>query len=154
VYDKSKESLEMAGLFGYLNTSEKDMATEIGPAIVFKKFHRTHVASNAAGLLLHYALDLPIHGGLGLRRVARAANERNEASVRFAQKIGFQKEGILRWARTVPPEKMAASNGRKGRDGDPRADFCGRDTVILSVCWDDWENGGRELCDSIMNRIQ
>jgi RimJ/RimL family protein N-acetyltransferase len=144
----------MAGLFGYLNTSEKDMATEIGPAIVFKKFHRTHVASNAAGLLLHHALDLPKDGGLGFRRVAWAANERNEASIRFAQKMGFQKEGLLRWARTVPPEKMAVSNEKKGRDGDPRADFGGRNTTILSVCWDDWENGGRELCDSVMDRIK
>jgi hypothetical protein len=53
---------------------------------------------------------------------------------------------------TVPPEKMARSNGKKGRGGAPRADFGGKNTVILSVCWDDWENGGRELCDSIMNR--
>ena len=142
----------MAGLFGYLNTSENDMATKIGPAIVFKKFHRTHVASNAAGLLLHYALDLPKDGGMGFRRVAWAADERNEASVRFAEKMGFQKEGLLRWARTVPPEKMAASNGMKGRDGASRADFGGRNVVILRVCWDDWENGARNAIEKLMER--
>jgi RimJ/RimL family protein N-acetyltransferase len=153
-YDKSKGDLEMAGLFGYINTSEKNMATEIGPAMVFKKFRRTHVASNATGLLLHYALDLPKDGGLGLRRVAWATSERNEASMRLAQKVGFQKEGLMRWTMTVPPEKMAASNGKKGRDGDPRADLGSRNTVILSVCWDDWENGGRELCSNVMNRLK
>ena len=142
----------MAGLFGYLNTSENDMATKIGPAIVFKKFHRTHVASNAAGLLLHYALDLPKDGGLGFRRVAWAANEHNEASLRFAQKMGFQKEGLLRWTRTVPPEKMIGGNGKKGRDGAPRADFGGRNTVILSICWDDWENGARNAIKKLMER--
>jgi RimJ/RimL family protein N-acetyltransferase len=65
------------------------MTTEIGTVMIFKKFHRTHVASNAAGLLLHYALDLPKNGGLGFRRVAWGANEHNEANLRFAQKMGF-----------------------------------------------------------------
>jgi RimJ/RimL family protein N-acetyltransferase len=154
VYDKSKADLEMAGLIGYLNTSEKDMATEIGPVIIFKRFHRSHVASNATGLLLHYALDLPKDGGLGFRRVAWSTGDKNEVSVRFAQKMGFQNEGLLRWTKTLLPEKMTGSNGKQVRDGDPRADLGGRNTTILSVCWDDWENGGRELCDSVMDRIK
>lgn len=103
---------------------------------------------------MHYALDLPENGGLGLRRVQWLANKLNNPSVGLAKRLGFQMEGILRWARVLRPSEAAGSNGCPERKGDPRPGHKGRDSALLAVCWDDWENGGREKVDAEMNRTK
>lgn len=104
---------------------------------------------------MHYALDLPDRGGLGLRRVFWQANALNTASRRLAERLGYRFEGILRWDRVLPENKQEFGNGTEVRDGDPRGRKCvGRDTAILGHCWDDWEGGGREKVDLIMARLQ
>jgi RimJ/RimL family protein N-acetyltransferase len=90
---------------------------------------------------------------LGLRRIVWQANYLNQGSVRLAQRMGFLTEGILRWDRVLPLGKPAdTGNGKPEREGDPRAGCMGRDTIILGLCWDDWENGGREKVESEMAR--
>ncbi|KAI4181280.1 MAG: hypothetical protein L6R41_006705, partial [Letrouitia leprolyta] len=69
----------LAGMICYLDSSAENLSTEIGWVVILPAFQRTHVTSNAVGLLLHYALDTPEQGGLRLRRVQWHANSVNEA---------------------------------------------------------------------------
>ncbi|KAJ8581967.1 hypothetical protein M405DRAFT_885485 [Rhizopogon salebrosus TDB-379] len=78
--------------------------------------------------------------GLGLRRVQWQASELNTKSLGVAQKLGLKLEAILRWNRVLPASKASVSNGGKEREGDPRPGTVGRDTAMLAICWDDWEN--------------
>jgi len=164
VYDKTKRACSsghpgaLAGLIGLVNTSATNLLTEIGCVTIFPPFQRTHVTSNAVGILLNFCLNLPSRqpGALGLRRVIWQANVLNKPSVRSAERLGFKFEGVLRWDRVLPASKFAvgAGNGKDIREGDPRKDCVGRDTVLLGLCWDDWEGGLRETVDAIMRRVQ
>ena len=83
------------------------------------------------------------------------ATAANQASIRLAEKMEFRiMEGTLRWDRVFPPDRKAlgVGNGRAIRAGDSKRDCVGRDTVLLSLCWDDWEEGAREQVDMIMAR--
>ncbi|KAH6903826.1 acyl-CoA N-acyltransferase [Coprinopsis sp. MPI-PUGE-AT-0042] len=168
-----------AGVIAYIDSSALNLCAEIGAVIIFPPWQRTHVSRNAVGLLMKHALDVPLEtastppegtvaGGLGLRRVVWKANARNIPSVKIAQRLGFQLEGVLRWDRALPPGKEAASNHLGGllgegpkvssdtpaptRKGDPKPDWVGRDTAVLSVCWDDWEGGVRDLVLGLMEK--
>ena len=152
VYNKNGKSDTLAGCMAYLNSSAPHLAAEIGHIITFPAFQRTHVTSNAVGLLLHYALDPPSAGGLGLRRVFWQANALNEKSVRAALRMDFQWEAILRWDRVLPLGKEKAGNKKGERNGDPRSGCVGRDTAMLSLCWDDWQGGARQRVDDTMAR--
>ncbi|KAF8435500.1 acyl-CoA N-acyltransferase [Boletus edulis BED1] len=127
--------IDFAGIIGYIHGSPTHLSVEIGCIIVLPPFQRTHVTTDAVGLLLRYALDLPTATppGLGLRRVQWQTSEKNEASIRVAERMGFKRE-----ARLI--------------DGDPRAGTLGRHTVVFAICWDDWENGGREQVARLMDR--
>lgn len=137
----------LAGTIGLLDTSPVNLSTEIGFVITLPAFQRTHVTSSAAGLLLRFALD-----ELRLRRVVWKANSLNVASVRTAERMGFRKEGVLRWDRVLAAGKTEGGNGGGERERDPKPGCLGRDTVLLSLCWDDWEAGAREAVDAIMQR--
>lgn len=155
--DTQGNHVTLAGIIALLDSSVAYLKTEIGSVVILPQFQRTHVASNAVGLLLHYALDLPQNinsPGLGLRRVSWKANSNNQASIRLAEKMGFRMEGTLRWDRVFPPDRKAlgVGNGREIRPGDSKRDCVGRDTVLLSLCWDDWEEGAREQVDMVMAR--
>ena len=138
----------MAGVIGWLHGYAANLNLEIGPVIIFPEFQKTFVSANAIGLLLKYALDLPSQGGLGYRRVAWQASPLNEPSIKAAEKMGFVKEGILRWT-------WVLAEGRKGREvkGEERGKGDGRDSIYLSLCWDDWEGGAREKVLKRMERV-
>lgn len=154
IIDKTKADLNhdlggsMAGIIGLLHTSERNLSTEIGPVVILPAFQHTHVSSNAIGLMVHYCFDLPIVGGLGFRRVQWTANPTNLASVKVAEKIGFVHEGTMRWTWVLPEGK----EGKMARVGDPLGRL-GRDSVLLAVCWEDWEGGARERVDELMQRV-
>jgi RimJ/RimL family protein N-acetyltransferase len=140
-----------AGIVGFLDASPENLSTELGFLIVFPRYQRTHLTSNMVGLLLQYCLELPENGGLGLRRVQWQANAQNEASVRTALRMGFQHEGVKRWDRVIrasagKPNTME----RLPREGDPRRTDFGRHTALLGLCWDEWEDGGREKVRDLM----
>ncbi|KAF8512984.1 acyl-CoA N-acyltransferase [Gautieria morchelliformis] len=166
------DSHTLAGIIGYLNTNPQHATTELGYVIILPRFHGTYVARHAIGLLLRYALDLPAFsgiperhrvsriGGLGLRRVQYHANASNTRSVRVAERVGFVQEGVIRWHRVLGVEK----EGKQGRVGEEARRHGagegvelrgsgwgpGRDSVLLAVCWDDWEGGVREHLDRVM----
>ncbi|EJC99181.1 GNAT family acetyltransferase [Fomitiporia mediterranea MF3/22] len=159
ILDKTNGTPHLAGTIGLLNTKVVNQSTEIGFVVVFPEFQKTHVTSNAIGLLLHYCLELPFEHakgelkygpGLGLRRVQWQAHGENAQSVRSAERMGFRKEGLMRWDRPlregkiglhVSPERAAVRAG------------VGRHSWMLSLCWDDWElDGAREVVQQQMDR--
>ncbi|KAJ7274429.1 acyl-CoA N-acyltransferase [Mycena haematopus] len=134
----NKEQGVLAGMIGLLHTSPDNLSTEIGPVICFPKFQRSFVNTNAVGILMRYCLNLPEEGGLGFRRVQWIANTVNVASVKTAERMGMKREGIMRWTWVLP-------KGKEGNEAGPgRGEGLGRDSALLAVCWDDWENGVRE----------
>lgn len=161
VYDKTRCSADttgideglgaLAGLIGLVKTSMMNLSTEIGPVLILPSFQRTHVTSNAIGLMLRYILDPPSQAGLGLRRVVWQANSNNLPSIKAAERLGFKHEGVARWA-FVLPEGKRIGNGLERRTEDPKRKNLGRDSVMLSICWDEWEDGGRRLVDTVIAR--
>ena len=148
VLDKSSPSspgTPLAGIVGFLNADAANLSVEVGLLVCLPAFQRRRVTYAAVALLLQYCLNVPAEGGLGglgLRRVQYQANSRNEKSVGFARRMGFRLEGIVRWQRVLDGSKPG--NGGKLREGDPRPGRGGRDTALLSMCWDDWEEGRRD----------
>jgi len=151
-YDKvSKPHPTPAGIAGLLNASPMNLSAEIGFIVTFPRYQRTHLTSNMIGLLLQYCLELPPHGGLGLRRVQWQTSAQNEASVKAALRMGFQHEGVKRWDRVIPASIWKPNTiERLPREGDPRSTDFGRHTVLLGLCWDDWEDGTREKVRELM----
>lgn len=139
-------------MLGYLITDTTHLKTEIGYITILPPFQRTHVTTNAVGLLMEYALNPPSLSGLGLRRVQWQTNELNYQSVHAAERMGFKMEGTLRWDRVLPSGKGKPGSSVLLKAGDPRSDCVGRHTAILAICWDDWENGGKEEALRLMAR--
>jgi RimJ/RimL family protein N-acetyltransferase len=179
VVDKSKPANEaegrnlggaMAGMMSYMTTSKanrvrsplifvsphfltrsRSQSIEIGTIVILKSAQRTHVTSNAVGLLMKYALNLPsdpTFPGLGLRRVQWTCDSGNKPSLTTAKRLGFQFEGTLRWLWIL---SEASASGEKPREDDP-AKGNGRHDHYLSMCWDDWERDGRATVQSQMDR--
>jgi hypothetical protein len=67
--------------------------------------------------------------------------------------MGFRFEGICRWQRTLPGGKETGGNGKTLREGDPKRTALGRNSAVLAICWDDWEEGiSEKVAASIMMR--
>ncbi|KAF8067530.1 acyl-CoA N-acyltransferase [Lyophyllum atratum] len=152
IIDKTKQEddirAHLAGIIGLFYCSPTNRVVEIGPVIILPEFQRTFVTSNAIGALLKYLLDVPSEGGQGFRRVAWSANPANQASVTTAERMGFKKEGILRWTWCLPPGIAGKESGKE------RGAALGRDSVVLAICWDDWESGGKENVERVIERTQ
>jgi len=146
-YDNNlKESI--AGVIGLLYINPTMLSAEIGFVIILPAFQRTFITSNAIGILQNYLLNLPSEGGLGFRRVVWGANPRNKASLRAAERMGFRVEGTFRWLWVLEKGK----EGKKMNNGE-RGENNGRDSVFLSVCWDDWEGGVKDHVRKLMDRV-
>jgi len=153
VIDKTKPNQDadlegsIAGVIGIANCTPSQLSAELGPVVILPAFQRTFVSSNAAGLLLRYLLDTSDAGGLGFRRVTWSAFSMNVASNRFAERLGFKQEGTMRWKRVIEAikEGISVPEERGGRKG------C--DALFLSICWDDWEGGVRDLVTKQMDRV-
>jgi len=130
-----------AGTMGWIGASAQHLKAEIGFVTVFPAFQRKGIATQAAGLMLRYALDLPSDGGLGLRRVQWQAYIENSKSVRLAESLGFVKEAVFRWDRVhhETDELVNGTSSYRPRVGDPKEGHPGRNAVVLAICWDDWE---------------
>ncbi|KAK4202608.1 putative acetyltransferase [Triangularia verruculosa] len=144
---------ELAGMMSFMDTSTVHLSTEIGFVVVLPQYQRTHVTTNAVGLMLQYALDGPDRGGIGLRRVQWKTSSMNPASARAAERLGFRHEGVLRWHMVFRggEEKGKVGNGRGLPPGGEKGDL-GRDTVMMGLCWDDWEGGARKKVEGLMAR--
>jgi RimJ/RimL family protein N-acetyltransferase len=151
------------GTIGLIRASPADLCAEMAWTIVFPEFQRTYVTSNAVGVLLKYCFELPRNNndptvalarqlGLGLRRVQWTADANNRPSHATARRMGFEEEGVLRWAYVIP--EGFEGNGRPLRDGDRLSSKPGRDSLVFSLCADDWEGGGREHVQRMIDRTQ
>ncbi|EIW59822.1 acyl-CoA N-acyltransferase [Trametes versicolor FP-101664 SS1] len=140
----------LAGLVGLINTSAQNLQMEPGWIMVFPRFQHTHVAKEMIAASLRYILQLPTQSppGLGFRRAQWIANALNKPSVGLAERMGFKREGTIRHNVVLPEENTAYGN--RGRPGDPLEEQTSRDTAILSLCWDDWENGERERVEALI----
>jgi RimJ/RimL family protein N-acetyltransferase len=150
-----EEEGELAGMVSYMNASVANRAVEIGYLVVLPRFQRTHVTTNAVGLLVSYALNRPDAGspGLGLRRVVWQTSVANVASIVVAERMGFVREGVLKWDRLFAKGRLKhkEGNGRPLPEGSDEDDVW-RDTVVLGLCWDTWAEGGRSKVEAAMAR--
>ncbi|KAI0700232.1 acyl-CoA N-acyltransferase [Cerioporus squamosus] len=140
----------LAGVITLFDASPANLTMEVGYVVVFPEFRGTHVAKHMVGVLLRYLLQLPSQAppGIGFRRVQWQAHPDNAPSIGLAQRMGFRIEGRKRWTWVLADE--VTETGKAGREGDPAGGRSGRDSTVLSVCWDDWEGGTREKVDAIL----
>jgi len=152
IFDKiaSGNANTYAGVISLSKTNPVNAVTEIG-IIVFPEFQRTHVATNAIGLLLLWALDPPSAGGLGLRRVEWQTNAGNDASRRAALRIGFEFEGIAKWQRIFPNDVLGLSVEALKKRNRTNSEVPGRHTAIFAMVWDEWD-GKRPKVVALMGR--
>jgi RimJ/RimL family protein N-acetyltransferase len=158
----------MAGVIGLLNVDRVHLVGEIGHVVILPPFQRTHVATHANALLLHYCLDLgvmrvwsseyqafvapqasdPKQRPLGLRRLQWQAHHGNLPSQNASQRLGFRAEGIARCQRIL----KTPDGDESGRPGDG-SEFGSRSSWIGAMTWRDWEEGGvRENIDVLVAR--
>ena len=140
----------LAGALALCNTAAGNLSTELGYIVVFPAFQHTHVAKEMVAVLLRYLLALPGASppGLGFRRVQWCAHPGNKPSIGLAERMGFRREGTLRWLWVLPEDLAEAGEVCTRKDafeGRP-----GRHTAILSVCWDDWEGGVGEKINAFL----
>jgi RimJ/RimL family protein N-acetyltransferase len=145
-----KATSKFAGTMGMFYTSRRDFSTEFGPVITIPAFQKTYVSTHAVGVLLKHCLEIPSRGGIGMRRIQWQAHPLNAASLRLAERMGFIFEGVVRWS-FVLPEGRQGEQALEPREGDP-VGRPGRHSKLLSLCWDDWENGARERVETLMAR--
>jgi hypothetical protein len=103
--DARPDEYVFAGMLALICSSPSHLSIEPGWIIILPPFQRTHVLTHAAGLVIHYAMDLPSQGGLGLRRCQWTTTTLNLASQNAAKRLGFQYEGVLRAMWVLPPGK-------------------------------------------------
>ncbi|KIJ18546.1 hypothetical protein PAXINDRAFT_175161 [Paxillus involutus ATCC 200175] len=118
----------LAGMFGLIGTDKTQLVTEISPAIVLPAFQRTHVGSHAVA-----PVNLP--------------------SNNLAKRMGFKFEGVSRWKYVLPWVEGYQKWGKEARAGDAGNGLLGRDCNEWALCWDDWEEGGRELVERAFARV-
>ncbi|KAI0294621.1 acyl-CoA N-acyltransferase [Multifurca ochricompacta] len=152
IIDKARGGA-LAGVIGLVYASPTNLSVEIAWVLVFPKFQRTYVTTNAVGIILQYCLELPTASprpGLGLRRAQWMTHSLNKPSHDAAKRMGLKDEGILRWMFVLPEGKEG--HGIPIREGDPQQSHPGRHSLVLSFCADDWENGGREHVQKLIDR--
>lgn len=136
-----------AGTVALTNTNQDHAVTELG-VMVFPAFQRTHVATNAIGLLMQYCLDPPSAGGLGLRRVEWKCHSENIASRKTALRMRFEFEGIARWHRTFV---LGISADALAKRNETKEEVPGRHTASFGIAWDEWDEK-RPLIVALMEK--
>lgn len=152
VLDRTGGEERFAGMLSLINTSGRNLWSEIGFVMILPSFQRTHVARTAIALMLRYLLQTPTSNppGLGFRRVQWCAHPGNVPSIGLAKKMGFKEEGLLRWLWALPDIECMKNVGVEvKRRGEEKPEGWARHTAVLSLCWDDWEDGGMDRVKSI-----
>ena len=118
VYDKlMQEYIGMTRLYAF---DSKNKSTRLGFTWYSTKAQGIGVNTHCKYLVLKYAFE-----DLDIERIELNADLRNERSIAAMQKIGFQKEGILR-------KNIFLPDGHK------------RDTIVFSLLVEDWETGVKQ----------
>ncbi len=115
-----KQTGEYAGSTRYYDIQPQLNTLQLGYTWYGEKFRGTGLNKHCKFLLLQFAFE-----GLNMMRVEFRADARNQRSIAAMKSIGCQVEGILR-------SNMPLEDG--GR----------RDSIILSILKDEWENGVKE----------
>lgn len=90
-----------------------------------------------------------------MRRVQWRSDANNHASVGLAEKLGFRKELLVQWGRVVArgPGKVEGLNVHTPRKGDPLEGTFSLHSLVLAICWDDWERDEwRDRNEETLNR--
>lgn len=135
----------LAGVIAFMDANSTSRSLTIGTLFTLPPYQRTHVTSNAVGLMLQYALDPPSDGGLGLIRVQWRLDSRHEGSARVAERMGLRYEGTEMWFRLIKGgvARGKVGNGKSPPPGSEEGDIW-QDKTTYAMCWDDWLGGGRE----------
>ncbi|EPD49568.1 hypothetical protein HMPREF1210_03015 [Paenisporosarcina sp. HGH0030] len=112
---------EMYGSTRIYNIDHANKTCEIGGTFYGKPFQRTHINTTAKWLLLTYAFET-----LGMIRVQFKTDEENVESQKAIERLGAQKEGILR-------------NERIRSTGKPR------NAVVYSIIDKEWASVNKGL---------
>jgi RimJ/RimL family protein N-acetyltransferase len=108
------KSGEVAGTTSFYQIDATNRILTIGHTWIGKRWQRTPLNSEAKLLQLRYAFE-----ELGANRVSLETDIRNEASQRANERLGAQREGVLRSHRVRPDGTL-------------------RDTVVYSVITSEW----------------
>jgi RimJ/RimL family protein N-acetyltransferase len=117
VWDKTNDSY--AGCTRFYDIQLDNQTTQLGYTWYGKRFQRTGLNRHCKFLLLSYAFDT-----WGMERVEFRAHAKNDRSINAMQAIGCTVEGIL-------------------RSSTPKGDGGRRDTIVLSILKQEWEQGVR-----------
>jgi RimJ/RimL family protein N-acetyltransferase len=118
---------EVAGTTSFYQIDATHRILSIGHTWIGKPWQRTPLNSESKLLMLHHAFE-----ELGANRVSLETDIRNEASQRANERLGAQREGVLRAHRIRPDGTL-------------------RDTVVYSVIAEEWP-GVREGLVARLNR--
>jgi RimJ/RimL family protein N-acetyltransferase len=112
-----KQTGEYAGSTRYYDIQPKLNSLQLGYTWYAEKFRGTGLNKRCKFLLLQFAFE-----ELNMARVEFRADARNERSIAAMKSIGCQVEGIL-------------------RSNTPLEDGGRRDSIVLSILKEEWENG-------------
>jgi RimJ/RimL family protein N-acetyltransferase len=118
VFDK--QTGEYAGSTRFYDIQSKFETLQLGFTWYGEKFRGTGLNKHCKFLLLQLAFE-----ELGVKRVEFRADARNEKSIAAMKSIGCVPEGIL-------------------RSNVPLADGSRRNSIVLSILKEEWENGVKE----------
>jgi RimJ/RimL family protein N-acetyltransferase len=127
VFDK--QTGEYAGSTRFYDIQPSLQTLQLGYTWYGEKFRGTGLNKRCKFLLLQFAFE-----SLAYERVEFRADARNETSIAAMKSIGCTVEGILR-------NNMPMENG-------PR-----RNSVVLSILKDEWENGVKKRLGEKLNRL-
>jgi len=118
VFDKRTQEFAGSTRFYDIQLSQKTL--QLGYTWYGKKFHGTGLNKHCKYLLLQFAFE-----ELGMERVEFRADNTNQRSIAAMKSIGCIEEGVLR-SSTI------------------KADGTRRDSIVLSILKNEWENGVKE----------
>lgn len=118
VFDKRTQEYAGSTRFYDIQLSQKTL--QLGYTWYGKKFHGTGLNKHCKYLLLQFAFEQ-----IGMERVEFRADNNNERSIAAMKSIGCVVEGVLR-SSTI------------------KADGKRRDSIVLSILKDEWENGVKD----------
>jgi RimJ/RimL family protein N-acetyltransferase len=130
---------ELVGRISFVDANPVDRSVEIGHVRTFPPYVGTGVATAATKLLLDYAFASPETGGLGLCRVEWHSSTANLASIVVAEKLGFEKIGVVRY------QRLFSKGNTRGKFGNGRSlppgcheDDLWRDLAMYAMYWDNY----------------
>ncbi|KAK4449655.1 acyl-CoA N-acyltransferase [Podospora aff. communis PSN243] len=89
----------LIGTMAYCGANVEDRSIEISLVQIFPRYRRRGFAVDAGRLLLDYALTPAAEGGLGVVRVEWHASAANLGSIAVAERLGFERYGVVRYER-------------------------------------------------------